>query len=179
MTGKSPVAASEAQRAALMVLAGSRDRGEADRGRAVRLTLAGWISARIAEAFGVREDTVRLWRSDFMSGGVEALKATVAPGPAPVKSEAALRVALPLLGNLSPTGATGRSPDCAPRSKHVRACASAAPNYPRPCAKKVPLAAAAAHAEGTTGRGRGRTGRPASAPAPTAGRGRRHCSALW
>jgi transposase len=32
-----------------------------------------------------------------MGGGVEALKATVAPGPAPVKSEAALRVAAPLL----------------------------------------------------------------------------------
>ena len=53
--------------------------------------------ARIAEAFGVREDTVRLWRSDFMRGGVAALQATVAPGPAPVKSEAALRVAMPLL----------------------------------------------------------------------------------
>lgn len=63
------------------------------------LTLAGWTSARIAEAFGVREDTVRLWRSDFMKGGVETLKATVAPGPAPVKSEAALRVALPLLAD--------------------------------------------------------------------------------
>ena len=61
------------------------------------LTLASWTSGRIAEAFGVREDTVRLWRSDFMRGGVEALKATVAPGPTPVKSEAALRVAAPLL----------------------------------------------------------------------------------
>jgi transposase len=97
MTGKSPLSATEAQRDALTVLAGSRDRGEADRARAVLLTLAGWASPRIAEAFGVREDTVRLWRSDFMNGGVEALKATVAPGPAPVKSEAALRVALPLL----------------------------------------------------------------------------------
>jgi transposase len=97
MTGKSSLLATEAQRAALTVLAGSRDRGEADRARAVLLTLAGWTSPRIAEAFGVREDTVRLWRSDFMNGGVEALKATVAPGPAPVKSEAALRVALPLL----------------------------------------------------------------------------------
>jgi transposase len=57
------------------------------------LTLAGWTSARIAEAFGVREDTVRLWRSDFMRGGIDALKASVAPGPAPVKAEAALRVA--------------------------------------------------------------------------------------
>ena len=45
----------------------------------------------------MREDTVRLWRSDFMSGGVEALKASVAPGPVPVKSEAALRVVMPLL----------------------------------------------------------------------------------
>jgi transposase len=54
-------------------------------------------SPRIAEAFGVREDTVRLWRCDFADGGVEALKASVAPGPAPVKSEAALRVVTPLL----------------------------------------------------------------------------------
>ena len=42
------------------------------------LTLAGWTSPRIAEAFGVHEDTVRLWRSDFVRGGVEALKAKVA-----------------------------------------------------------------------------------------------------
>jgi len=66
--------------------------------RAVLLTLNGWTSARIAEAFGVREDTVRLWRSDFMRGGVEALKASVAPGPLLVKTEAALRVITPLLG---------------------------------------------------------------------------------
>jgi hypothetical protein len=97
MAGKSPLSPTEEQRAALAVLAGSRDGGEADRARAVLLTLAGWTSPRIAEAFGVREDTVRLWRSDFMSGGVEALKASVAPGPAPVKSEAALRVVTPLL----------------------------------------------------------------------------------
>ena len=97
MTGKSPLWASEEQRAELTALAGSRDRGEADRARAVLLTLAGWTSPRIAEAFGVREDTVRLWRSDFMNGGVAALKARVAPGPAPVKSEAALRVITPLL----------------------------------------------------------------------------------
>lgn len=97
MTGRSPLSASAEQQAALTVLAGSRDRGEADRARAVRLTLAGWTSARIAEAFGVREDTVRLWRSDFMRGGIEALKASIAPGPAPVVSEAALRVAMPLL----------------------------------------------------------------------------------
>jgi transposase len=97
MGGKSPVAASAEQRAALTALAGSRDRGEADRARAVLLTLLGWTSARIAEAFGVREDTVRLWRSDFGKGGVAALEASIAPGPPPVKSQTALRVVTPLL----------------------------------------------------------------------------------
>src|SRR5579862_7797745 len=97
MAGKSPVVATDDQRAALEALAWGADRAEADRARAILLTLAGWTSARIAEAFGVREDTVRLWRSDFMRGGAEALKASVAPGPMPVKAAAALRVAEPLL----------------------------------------------------------------------------------
>ena len=97
MSGKSPVTATEDQRVTLSALAGSRDRGEADRARAVLLTLSGWTSPRIAEAFGVREDTVRLWRSDFMRSGVDALKASVAPGPEPGKSETALRVVTPLL----------------------------------------------------------------------------------
>ncbi len=97
MAGKSPVTASDEQRAGLLALAGSRDRGEADRARAVLLTLAGWTSPKIAAAFGVREDTVRLWRSDFAAGGIAALKASIAPGPPPVKSEAAMRVATPLL----------------------------------------------------------------------------------
>jgi hypothetical protein len=83
MTGRSPVSATDDQRAALTALAGSRDRSEADRARAVLLTLAGWPSPRIAEAFGVREDTVRLWRGDFVRDGAGALKASVAPGPAP------------------------------------------------------------------------------------------------
>jgi transposase len=61
------------------------------------LTLSGWTSPRIAEAFGVREDTVRLWRGDFVRGGVDALKARIAPGPEPVKSTAAMRVVTPLL----------------------------------------------------------------------------------
>jgi transposase len=97
MAGKSSVRASEEQKAALRALAGSRERGEADRARAVLLTLSGWTSPRIAEAFGVREDTVRLWRSDFARGGVDALKTSPGAGPAPVKAEAALRVVTPLL----------------------------------------------------------------------------------
>jgi len=39
MAGKSPLTATDEQRAALVTLAGSRDRGEADRARAVLLTL--------------------------------------------------------------------------------------------------------------------------------------------
>jgi transposase len=97
MAGKSPVTATDVQRATLKAMASGSDRGEADRARAILLTLGGWTSARIAEAFGVRQDTVRLWRSDFTRGGIDALKASVAPGPAPLKAEAALRVAGPLL----------------------------------------------------------------------------------
>ena len=98
MAGKSPVTASEEETAGLRRLAVSRDGGEADRARAVLLTLSGWTSPRIAEAFGVREDTVRLWRSDFSRAGVEALETSPTSGPAPVKAEAALEEpAVPLL----------------------------------------------------------------------------------
>ena len=97
MAGKSPVKANDEQIAALEALAGSRDRGEADRARAILLTLAGWTSARIAEVFRVREDTVRFWRGDFARGGVEEVKASLYAGPPPVKTEAALRVCVPLL----------------------------------------------------------------------------------
>jgi transposase len=97
MPGKSKLTADAAERATLRALSKSEQRGEADRARAILLTLAGWTSPRIAEAFGVREDTVRLWRSEFARGGIETLRATVAPGPAPMKSEAALRVVTPLL----------------------------------------------------------------------------------
>ena len=93
MAGRSPIAADEEQRQRLMALSHSRDRGEADRARAILPTLSGWTSRWIAEAFGVREDTVRFWRSAFMRGGVEALKTSVAPGPKPVKAERALAVA--------------------------------------------------------------------------------------
>ena len=97
MAGRSPITATNEQIAALEALAASRDRGEADRARAVLLTLGGWTSAEIAEVFRVREDTVRFWRGDFLRGGVDAVAASVYAGPPPVKTEAALRVVTPLL----------------------------------------------------------------------------------
>src|SRR3954449_6012539 len=93
MAGKSPITADEEQRSALITLSRLRDRGEADRARAIVLTLSGWTSGQIAEAFGVREDTVRFWRSAFRTGGIAALKTAVAPGPVPVKAACALAVA--------------------------------------------------------------------------------------
>jgi len=63
MAGKSPITVDEGQRQGLLALSHSRDRGEADRARAILLTLSGWTRGQIAEAFGVREDTVRVWRS--------------------------------------------------------------------------------------------------------------------
>ena len=90
MASKSSVSADEEQRQELIALSPSRDRGEADRARAIVLTLLGWTSGQIAEAVGVREDTVRVWRSTFMRGGIETLKKSVAPGPVPVKAERAL-----------------------------------------------------------------------------------------
>src|SRR4028118_1745512 len=93
MAGKSPVVADEDQRRALAGLARSRDRGEADRSRAILLTLSGWTSPDIAMAFEVREDTVRLWRGAFMRDGVEALRTRIPPGPAPTRAERAPAVA--------------------------------------------------------------------------------------
>ena len=93
MTGKSPVAATERDRGELRRLASSLDRAEADRARAILLTLEGWTSGEIGQAFGVREDTVRLWRSEYAKVGVRALETHVAAGPSPMKAQAALRVA--------------------------------------------------------------------------------------
>jgi transposase len=91
------LAASTEQHAALRELAGSAVRGEADRARAVLLTLTGWTASRIAEAFGTTEDSVRRWRHWFAQGGVEALRATLAPGPAAERGERALACARELL----------------------------------------------------------------------------------
>jgi hypothetical protein len=57
MTGKSPLAASAEQRDGLKRLTVSANRAEADRARAILLSLSGWTSAAIGEVFGVREDT--------------------------------------------------------------------------------------------------------------------------
>ena len=97
MSGRSSLVASAEQVTALRALAGSQGRGEADRARAVLLTLSGWTAAAIGEAFGVGEDSVRRWRAWFARGGVDALRSTLAPGPPPERGERALACARALL----------------------------------------------------------------------------------
>ena len=163
MRGKSPVTANGKQRAVLSVLAVSRDRGEADRARAGLLTRSGWTSPRIAEAFGVREGTVRLWRGDFAIDGVDALKARIAAGPEPVKRTVASRVVTPLLeepvaDRINRTIARPRAEIEAREGVDISRS-----RLSKASRKKVPLAAPPAHAEGTPDCQRGEPERFASA----------------
>src|SRR5712671_6866447 len=103
MSGQSWIKATAEQRAELRGLAGSSDRGEADRARAVLLSLDGWTSERIAAAFCVQADSVRHWRWIFGRAGVAGLRARKAPGPEPKKARAALRVIHSDLGKISAT----------------------------------------------------------------------------
>ena len=92
VSNQSWILASAEQREALRALARSSDREEADRARAILLSLEGWTSERIAAAFCVRGDSVRHWRWIFGRTGVAGLRARKAPGPAVAKAQAALSV---------------------------------------------------------------------------------------
>jgi transposase len=92
MSGRSWIVATAVQRVELCDVAGSSDREEADRARAILLSLDGWTSDRIASAFCVQPDSVRHWRWIFGREGVAGLRARKAPGPEPVKARAALSV---------------------------------------------------------------------------------------
>ncbi len=97
MAGRSSLVASAEQKTALRALASSSVRGEADRARAVLLTLSGWTAVEIGEAFGTTPDSVRRWRGWFTQGGVDALRSTLAPGPASERGERALACVRELL----------------------------------------------------------------------------------
>lgn len=99
MAGRPRVVATAEQCRELRTLAGSSDRAEADRARAILLSLQGWSSVRIAEAFSVEPDSVRHWRWTFARDGVAGLRARKAPGPEPVKARAALSVVSAVLAD--------------------------------------------------------------------------------
>jgi len=97
MAGHPRVVSTVEQLRGLQELARSDRRDEADRARAVVLSINGWTSGQIARAFGVTPDSVRRWRSWFMESGVAGLRPSERAGRAAVKSEAAARVAASLL----------------------------------------------------------------------------------
>ena len=97
MAGRSPLVAGAGQEAELRALSRSDVRGEADRARATLLTLQGWTSLEVAEAFGVTPEAVRHWRGWFAGRGVDALRSALAPGPSASRGEQALAVAGALL----------------------------------------------------------------------------------
>jgi transposase len=80
MPSRSKVTADEEGRSALRALARSARRGEAERARAILLTLAGHRAAEIAAGLGVHVSTVREWRGLFSRGGVAALRCRAPPG---------------------------------------------------------------------------------------------------
>ena len=99
MAGRPRVVATAEQCRELRALAGSSDREEADRARAILLSLEGWSSFRIGEAFSVEPDSVRHWRWTFGREGVAGLRARKKPGPEPVKARAALSVVAAVLSD--------------------------------------------------------------------------------
>ena len=80
MPGKSKLMADAAERAALRALSKSEQRDEADRARAILLTLEGRKAEEIAAVLGVHVSTVRNWRGYFAHGGVAGLRRRPRPG---------------------------------------------------------------------------------------------------
>jgi transposase len=97
MAGHPRVVSTAEQLQGLQELARSDRRDEADRARAVVLSVNGWTSGQIARAFGVTPDSVRRWRSWFMEAGIDGLRASERAGREAVKSEAAATVVASLL----------------------------------------------------------------------------------
>jgi transposase len=179
MAGRSPLSATVEQEAALRELARSDIRGEADRARAILLTLSGWTSERLAEVFGVTADSVRHWRQWFSEGGVEALRSTLAPGPSPAKGERALAVASAVLSEPVQDRLNWTLPRLRAEIERQTGVSISKSRLSILLREKGgSLAAPAAHAERPPGRGRRRSHWSAPAAARGSGAGRRHRAAL-
>jgi transposase len=74
MAGKSKLTADGAEQARLRALSKSEQRGEADRARAILLTLEGRKAEEIAAVLGVHISTVRNWRGYLAHSGVAGLR---------------------------------------------------------------------------------------------------------
>jgi hypothetical protein len=73
MPGTSKLTADAAEQAVLRDLSKSEQRGEADRARAILMTLEGRRAGEIAATLGAHVSTVRNWRGYFAHDGVAGL----------------------------------------------------------------------------------------------------------
>src|SRR3954453_13496107 len=80
MPGKSKLTADAAEQATLLGVSKSEPCGEADRARAILLTLEGGKAQEIAAVLGVHISRVRNWRGYFAHGGVAGLRRRPRPG---------------------------------------------------------------------------------------------------
>ena len=97
MPGRSKITADEQQRSVLRALSRSARRSEADRARAILLTLAGRRVAEIAASLGVHVSTAREWRGRFRRGGLAALRQRKPPGRPNRVGAAAAALAMDIL----------------------------------------------------------------------------------
>ena len=164
MAGRSPLVATAGQEAELRALSRSDVRGEADRARAILLTLQGWTSLEVAEAFGVTPEAVRHWRGWFGERGVDALRSTLAPGPSPAKGERALEVASALLRQPVEGRTNWTLPRLRAEIERQTGASISAPRLSVLLKKGVPVAPAPARSDRATRRtGGGPHGRAAAA----------------
>jgi transposase len=96
--------ASTEERRELEKLAKSRDRHEADRARAILLSLDGVGRKQIAESLLVSVDQVSRWRGQYHRGRVDAIRARPHPGRPPELADAALPVVEEILAEPAPVG---------------------------------------------------------------------------
>jgi transposase len=95
---------SKEQRTVLEELARSDERGEADRARAILVTLDGMSSVAISTMLRVRADQVRRWRKWFGRDGAEGLRSKPHKGREPVLADKALPVVKEILAEPVPEG---------------------------------------------------------------------------
>jgi len=96
--------ATAAERRELEKLAKSRNRHEADRARAIVLSLDGIGRKQIAESLLVSVDQVSRWRGQYHRGRVEAIRARPHPGRPPELADAVLPVVEEILAEPAPAG---------------------------------------------------------------------------
>src|SRR5215218_5165760 len=110
MPGKSKLTADAAEQAALRALSKSEQRDEADRARAILLTLEGRRAGEIAAVLGVHVSTVRNWRGYFAHGGVAGLRRRPRPGQQAKIGPHAGAIAAVALAPIAPKGFAWRRP---------------------------------------------------------------------